>query len=238
MLRPVSAPPPIDQSTQLASKLNWLRAGVLGANDGIVSIAGIVMGVAGAAAESRALLIAGLAGLVAGALSMAGGEYVSVSTQRDTEVAAVATVRQELRADPDAALNQLTEVYRNKGLDGQLARQVAEQLSARDSLTAQTEARLGLAADETTSPWHAAFASLAAFSLGGLIPLLAMVLCPASTRVPATATAVATALALTGIISSRLGRAAWAKPTLRNLIVGLLTMGLTYVVGHVVGTKV
>jgi VIT1/CCC1 family predicted Fe2+/Mn2+ transporter len=228
----------LDQSGQLASKLNWLRAGVLGANDGIVSIAGIVMGVAGATAESNALLIAGLAGLVAGALSMAGGEYVSVSTQKDTEVAAIAEVKRELQEDPAAAREALAQSYADKGIDAALATQVADQLMAHDALDAQTEARLGLDADQTTSPWHAAFASLVAFTVGGVIPLLAMVLTPGSARIWATVGAVEVALILTGSVSAKLGGAAPVKPALRNVIVGSLTMGLTYAVGHLVGVSV
>ncbi|MDR1807773.1 MAG: VIT family protein [Propionibacteriaceae bacterium] len=226
------------QSAALASKLNWLRAGVLGANDGIVSIAGIVMGVAGATAESSALLIAGLAGLVAGALSMAGGEYVSVSTQKDTETAAVAEVRQSLRDDPAGALAGLAESYERKGLEPALAQAVARQLMAHDALDAQTEARLGIDAGERTSPWHAAFASLVAFTVGGVIPLLAMVLSAAPARIWATVAAVEVALVLTGSVSARLGGAAPVKPAVRNVVVGTLTMALTYLVGHLVGVAV
>jgi len=229
---------PLDQSGALASKLNWLRAGVLGANDGIVSIAGIVMGVAGATADSTTLLVAGLAGLVAGALSMAGGEYVSVSTQRDTEVAAVGLVQRELADDPKAARQDLVQVYEGKGLDETLSEEVATELMAHDPLDALAEARLGLEPDQTTSPWHAAGASLVAFTAGGLIPLLAMVLVPAGGRVWATAAAVEAALVLTGATSAKLGGAAPLKPAVRNVVVGSLTMALTYLVGHLVGLRV
>jgi VIT1/CCC1 family predicted Fe2+/Mn2+ transporter len=238
MTVPLSDPtPPPDKSGRLASKLNWLRAGVLGANDGIVSTAGIVMGVAGATANSQALLIAGLAGLVAGALSMAGGEYVSVSSQRDTEIAAVKEVRETLCEEPDAALGALAAVYRMKGLDDALAEKVASELTRHDAVGAQVEAQLGISADETTSPWQAALASLLSFTVGALIPLLAMVLSPTGVRVVTTAGAVVIALILTGTISARLGNARLGVGALRNVVVGSLTMGLTYLVGHLVGVQ-
>ncbi|MDR1512994.1 MAG: VIT family protein [Propionibacteriaceae bacterium] len=227
----------VDRSGQLASKLNWLRAGVLGANDGIVSVAGIVMGVVGATTDTQALLIAGLAGLVAGALSMAGGEYVSVSTQKDTEIAAVARVERTLHDDPAAALKDLAEVYEAQGIDPALARQVAQQLTAQDSLNAQTKVRLGIAADETTSPWHAAFASLIAFTAGGLVPFLAMGLPPAW-RIGATVAAVEVALVLTGTVSARLGGAHAANAALRNVVVGTATMALAHAVGRLVGVAI
>lgn len=224
-------------SGRLANKLNWLRAGVLGANDGIVSTAGIVMGVAGATADSKALLIAGLAGLVAGALSMAGGEYVSVSSQKDTELAAVRVVRETLCDAPDAALSALAAVYQGKGLNPDLATAVAEQLTQHDAVGAQVEAQLGISASEQTSPWQAAFASLVSFTVGALIPLLAMVLSATGVRVFATVVAVELALVLTGTISAQLGHARRLRGALRNVVVGSLTMGLTYGVGHLVGVQ-
>lgn len=166
----------------LASRLNWLRAGVLGANDGIVSTAGLVFGVAGATDDSVALFIAGVAGMVAGALSMAGGEYVSVSTQRDTEKT------------------------------------------------------VGVHADEQTSPWQAALASFVAFTVGALIPLLAIVLTPVPIRLPITIGAVLVALIMTGYTSALLGGSPVLRPVLRNLVVGTLAMGLTYAAGTLVGT--
>ncbi|MDR1213927.1 MAG: VIT family protein [Propionibacteriaceae bacterium] len=220
---------------RLANKLNWLRAGVLGSNDGIVSTAGIVMGVAGATADSNTLLIAGLAGLVAGALSMAGGEYVSVSSQRDTELAAVAEVQSTLCESPDMALAALAQAYRDKGLEPDLADRVAQALTDHDAVSAQVEAHLGISADQPTSPWQAARASLLAFVIGALVPLSAMVMAPPASRVWCTMAAVVVALVLTGAVSARLGRASVVVGIARNVAVGLLTMGLTYGIGHLIG---
>lgn len=227
-----SAPEP-----SLASRLNWLRAGVLGANDGIVSTAGLVMGVAGASADRTALLIAGVAGLVAGALSMAGGEFVSVSSQKDTELAALADKRRLLADDPQGQLEHLTRVYIAKGLSLDSARILATELSDHDALAAHAEADLGISAEERTSPWSAAAASAIAFTLGAVIPLAAMLLSPQHARVVATLVAVLLALALTGFTSARLGGGGPARPMLRNLLVGGLAMGLTYAVGAVVGPQ-
>jgi VIT1/CCC1 family predicted Fe2+/Mn2+ transporter len=226
-----------DPGTKIHGKLNWLRAGVLGANDGIMSIAGIVMGVAGANASSHALLIAGSAGLVAGALSMAGGEYVSVSSQKDTELAALETGRQALVDNPEEELDDLTEIFRSKGLDPDLSRRVAIDLTHHDALGALAELKLGIDAEQRTSPWHAAWASMAAFTVGAMIPLLAMVLSPVSVRIQVTVVAVTLALILTGVTSARLGGGSPLRPMLRNVIVGTLAMVVTYFVGHLVGVQ-
>jgi VIT1/CCC1 family predicted Fe2+/Mn2+ transporter len=226
------------EDLRLGSKLNWLRAGVLGANDGIVSTAGLVMGVAGAAVSSTTLLIAGLAGLVAGALSMAGGEYVSVSSQRDTELAAIEEERRKLAAQPAVELASLAAIYRAKGLSAATAATVAQELTDSDALAAHTEAKLGIDADERSSAWHAAWASMAAFTVGALIPLLAMVLAPPSVRVWSTVVAVTLALMLTGYTSARLGGGSPVRPMIRNLVVGTLAMWLTYFVGHLVGGQI
>ncbi|MCL2736235.1 MAG: VIT family protein [Propionibacteriaceae bacterium] len=224
-----------DRSTTLFSKLNWLRAGVLGATDGIVSIAGIVMGMAAATSNSSALFIAGLAGLVAGALSMAGGEYVSVSSQKDTELAAVEKVRDILAEDPDQALSDLAHSFQAQGLSPDLAAQVAQSLSDHDAVTAQTQARYGISAHEQNSPWMAALASFSSFVVGAVIPLLAMVCSPARARIPATIVAVMVALALTGWISAWLGQSSIPKALARNCVVGAATMAITYIVGNMVG---
>lgn len=221
--------------TKIHGKLNWLRAGVLGANDGIVSTAGLVMGVAGANVSSHALLIAGLAGVVAGALSMAGGEYVSVSSQKDTELAALDAGRRQIRDDPEGELNDLAAIFTAKGVEPSLAHEVAVQMSERDALGALAELKLGIDAEERTSPWHAAWASMAAFTLGAIIPLLAMVLSPVSGRIVATIVAVTAALLLTGWTSARLGGGSPVRPMARNVLVGSLAMGVTFVVGHYVG---
>ena len=220
----------------LANRLNWLRAGVLGANDGIVSTAGLVVGVAGATTERSTLLVAGLAGLVAGALSMAGGEYVSVSTQRDTEQAALDMERWELANLPEHELDELTGMYESKGLGPELAREVAEQLTARDALAAHAETELGIDPDERTSPWAAALSSMVAFTLGAVLPLLSVVLPPTAWRVPVTMVSVTLTLALTGVLSARLGRAPVVPAVARVVAVGLLAMAVTFAVGSAVGS--
>jgi VIT1/CCC1 family predicted Fe2+/Mn2+ transporter len=222
----------------MAARLNWLRAGVLGANDGIVSTAGIVIGVAGATSSRSVILTAGIAGLAAGALSMAVGEYVSVSTQRDTEQALLAKERRELHETPEEELAELTEIYVAKGLAPTLALQVAEQLTAHDALGAHAEAELGIDPHELASPWHAAFASLVAFTVGALLPLLAIALPPPAGRVMVTVIAVVLALVCTGVLAARLGGAPWPRPLMRNVLGGLLAMGITYGIGSLVGTAV
>lgn len=220
-----------NEPTHLVNKLNWLRAGVLGANDGIVSIAGLVMGVAGAQTDSTTLLVAGMAGLVSGALSMAGGEYVSVSTQADTERAELATQCRRLVENPQKERAALAQVYRERGISVHLAEQIADELSEHDALAAHAETRLGIRADEQTSPWTASIASMISFTLGALIPLLLMVLTGPEYRVIATLIGVEIALALTGFTSARLGGANPLRPMVRNMFVGTLGMGLTYFVG-------
>ncbi|WP_370130240.1 VIT family protein [Streptacidiphilus sp. EB103A] len=219
----------------LATRLNWLRAAVLGANDGIVSTAGLVVGVAGATSSARTLLTAGLAGLLAGSLSMAAGEYVSVSTQRDSEQAALDLERLELDRTPDAELTELAGLYEQKGLTPTLAAEVAEELTAHDALGAHAETELGIDPDELTNPWHAAGASFLAFTAGALLPLLAMVLPPASVRLYITVVSVLAALALCGWGSARLGRAPVRASILRNVAGGALAMGVTYLAGTLLG---
>ncbi|MEV7555276.1 VIT family protein [Amycolatopsis sp. NPDC089917] len=222
----------------LSGKLNWLRAGVLGANDGIVSVAGIVVGVAGATTDSTAIATAGIAGLVAGALSMAGGEYVSVSTQRDTERAQLRLEKRELKEMPEAEERELAEIYEAKGLSAELAAKVARELTEKDALQAHAEAELGIDPDNLTSPWQAAWASLVAFTVGALLPLLSIVWTSTSARVWACAAAVVVGLALTGFISAKLGDARVGRAIARNVGVGALTMLVTYYVGVLFGTTV
>jgi VIT1/CCC1 family predicted Fe2+/Mn2+ transporter len=224
--------------TGYRGRLNWLRAGVLGANDGVVSTAGIVMGVAGATTERSTILIAGVAGLVAGALSMAAGEYVSVSTQRDSELALLEKERGELRDEPAEELEELAGLYVAKGLTEDLALQVAQQLTEHDALGAHAEAELGIDPDDITSPWAAAFASMIAFVLGALLPLLTILLTGADARVPVTAGSVALALALTGWASARMSYGPPWRAVLRNVGGGLLAMGITFAIGNLVGTRV
>ncbi|MEO6204680.1 MAG: VIT family protein [Mycobacteriales bacterium] len=222
----------------IAGRLNWMRAGVLGANDGIVSTAGIVVGVAGATDDRHAILIAGIAGLFAGALSMGAGEYVSVSTQRDTEQALLAKERRELAEEPEEELAELAYIYQQKGLSPELALQVAEQLTEHDALGAHAEAELRIDPNNLTSPWQAAFASMVAFTVGALLPLLTITLASAATRLWVTVGSVAVALALTGWASARLGEADVRRAVLRNVAGGLLAMVITYLIGQLVGTQV
>ncbi|MEU5693004.1 VIT family protein [Actinosynnema sp. NPDC020468] len=219
----------------LSGRLNWLRAGVLGANDGIVSTAGLVVGVAGASTDRTAILAAGVAGLVAGSLSMAGGEYVSVSTQRDTERAAIELEERELRDMPEEEERELAGIYQDRGLSPELAAQVARELTAKDALRAHAEAELQIDPDHLTSPWQAAWASLISFAVGALVPLLAIVLPPTSWRVWTCAVAVVVGLVLTGWISARLGSGSAGRAVRRNVVVGSLTMLVTYYVGVLFG---
>jgi len=231
-------PASAEQPSNAGDRLNWLRAGVLGANDGIVSVSGIVIGVAAAGASHGALMTAGLAGLAAGALSMAAGEYVSVSTQRDTQTALLAKERWELETFPEEELNELAGFYVDKGLTPELAHSVAEQLTAHDALAAHAEVELKIDQEELTNPWHAAFASMTAFVIGSLLPLLTILLVPGAFRIPATVVAVAVALFLTGLISAKLGDANIRLAILRNVGGGLLAMAITYGIGALVGTQV
>jgi VIT1/CCC1 family predicted Fe2+/Mn2+ transporter len=224
-------------SQSLSQRLNWLRAGVLGANDGIVSTAGLVFGVAGATTDSVALLIAGLAGMVAGALSMAGGEYVSVSSQKDSELAAIRQQQAELHADPEGKLQQLAGHYADRGLSTELSLQVARELSEHAALDAHAQVFLNLDADEQVSPWAAARASLIAFIAGSVIPLVVIISTPLGIRLPLTVAAVLAALVVTGVVSARLGGARALPAVIRNVAVGSLAMGLTYLVGWLVGQQ-
>jgi vacuolar iron transporter family protein len=220
----------------LGQRLNWLRAGVLGANDGIVSTASIVVGVAGATSNAGTILTAGIAGLFAGAMSMAVGEYVSVSTQRDTERAALDLERRELAEMPDEELEELTRMYEGKGLSRELAERVAVELTEKDALAAHAEVELGIDPDELTSPWHAAFASFVSFTVGALLPLLAILLTPPPAHLPVTFGAVAVALAVTGSISARLGKAPRGGAVWRNVVGGAIAMAVTFGIGSLVGT--
>nr|WP_202490444.1 VIT family protein [Streptomyces sp. SID8381] len=212
-----------------------MRAAVLGANDGIVSTAGLVVGVAGATDSRSALLTAGLAGLLAGSMSMAAGEYVSVSTQRDSELAALAEERRELRDQPEAELRELAGLLERRGLSPEVAREAARQLTERDALRAHAGVELGIDPDRLTNPWHAAGASFLAFTVGALLPLLAIVLPPAGLRLVITVLSVLAALVLTGFSSARLGAAPPGRAVLRNVAGGALAMAVTYAAGALLG---
>lgn len=222
----------------MSSRLNWLRAGVLGANDGIVSTAGIVVGVAAATMARGPILTAGVAGLAAGAVSMALGEYVSVSTQRDTEQALLSRERRELRDDPVAELEELAGLYEDRGLSPTTARRVAEELTEHDAVKAHAEVELGIDPDDLTSPWQAALSSALAFTVGALLPLVAILLPPIALRVPVTVVAVLVALAATGWASAKLGGAPWVPAVVRNVIGGGLALAITYAIGHLVGAVI
>lgn len=219
--------------TGLSGRLNWLRAGVLGANDGIVSTAALVLGVAGATTSHGSILLAGLIGLLAGAMSMAAGEYVSVSTQRDSERAVLSRQRGLLTRSPQAQLTALADAYAAKGIDRDIALQVAQQLTAHDALAAHAEARHGIDPDELTNPWHAACASFVAFAVGALVPLAGVLI---GSSAWLTVSLVALALVVTGAVSAQLGRAPIVPAVARNVGGGLLAMAITFGLGHVVGT--
>ncbi|MCU1538049.1 MAG: protein of unknown function transrane [Humibacillus sp.] len=224
-------------ASNVSGRLNWLRAGVLGANDGIVSTAGVVVGFAGATSDRGAIILSGIAALSAGAMSMAAGEYVSVSTQRDSEQALITLERRELREDPVGELEELTSIYESKGMSRAVAEQVAAELTAHDALAAHAEAELGIDPSELTNPWHAAGASMLAFVVGALLPLLTITFSPESVRIVVTVVTVALALVLTGYVSARLGRSPVQRAILRNVAGGLLAMGVTYLIGVLAGVS-
>jgi VIT1/CCC1 family predicted Fe2+/Mn2+ transporter len=221
-----------------AARLNWLRAGVLGANDGIVSVAGLVVGVAGVTTERGPLFTAGVAGLVAGAVSMALGEYVSVSSQRDSEKAQLETEKRELRDDPEQELAELAALYETKGLSPETAWTVARELTEHDALAAHLDAELGMNADELTSPWQAAGASALAFTVGAVLPLLAILLPPPAWRVPMCVGVVLVALGLAGWVGAQLGGSRPAVAVARVVIGGGLGLAITYTIGHLFGAAV
>jgi VIT1/CCC1 family predicted Fe2+/Mn2+ transporter len=223
------------QKAAIASKLNWLRAGVLGANDGIMSTSGLLMGVAGATTDSGIILFSGVAAVVAGSISMAGGEYTSVSAQRDSELASLEIERKELEEQPELELRELTWFYEQKGLDYELALSVAKALTEKDALKAHAEAELGIEVGSHASPTAAALSSFVAFAAGGILPLLAVTGPWVSVRIPVTIVAVVISLVITGYVGAKIGGARATKPILRNVLISLATMGITYGIGVLVG---
>lgn len=232
---PVGAHPDEPHRQGLAQRLNWLRAGVLGANDGIVSTAAVVVGVAGATSEVGPVLIAGLAALVGGAISMALGEYVSVSSQRDSEHALIQKERRELAEDPDAEFAELVGLYEARGLTSDTATRVATELTASDALKAHLSIELNIDADDVVSPWAAALASAVAFTVGAILPMLTILLAPVEVRVPLTFIAVLLALALTGYLAAWIGGARRGRAIVRTVVGGALALGATYAVGALFG---
>ena len=219
-------------------RIGWLRAAVLGANDGIVSVASLVVGVAAAHADRSAILLAGVAGTVAGALSMAAGEYVSVSSQADTERADLAKERTELATQPAAELDELTHIYVNRGLELALARQVAQQLTANDALKAHARDELGIAEEMAAQPLQAAIASAAAFASGAVLPILTAALSSTATVTVVVAAVSLACLALLGALAARAGGASVAVGAGRVAFWGALAMALTAAVGRLFGTAV
>lgn len=221
------------EDKNFAERLNILRAGVLGANDGIISIAGVVIGVASATSNIWFILISALSAIFAGAFSMAGGEYVSVSTQKDTEEAAIAKEQALLDRSPEAARESLYQNFLSQG-DCETAAEVkVNQAFSKNPIKVLVEEKYGVDLEEITNPWHAAFSSFLAFSVGSLPPTLAILLFPEPYRIPVTVVVVALTLILTGYISAKLGKAPVKQAMLRNLTVGLLTMLVTFAVGHI-----
>jgi VIT1/CCC1 family predicted Fe2+/Mn2+ transporter len=224
--------------THLVARIGWLRAAVLGANDGIVSTASLIVGVAAAAATRNDVLIAGVAGLVAGAMSMAAGEYVSVSSQSDTEHADLARERKELSESPEFEREELAEIYVKRGVDKALALQVAQQLMAKDAISAHARDELGISEVTTARPVQAALTSAATFAVGAAMPLLAVVIAPANALVPFVSVASLVFLALLGAVGARAGRANVWRATARVTFWGALAMALTAMIGKLFGTIV
>ncbi len=220
----------------LAQRLNSLRAGVLGANDGIVSTAAVVVGVAGATASTGPILTAGLAAAVGGAVSMALGEYVSVSSQRDSERSHIERERRALATDPAGELAQLAAVYEGRGISPATARRVAEELTARDALDAHLRAKLNIDQDDVASPWHAALASAVAFTVGAVLPLLAILLPPAGVRVPVAFLVTLAALALTGAVAAWIGGGSKLRAATRVVVGGAVALAATFLVGSALGS--
>ena len=221
------------EDKNFAERLNILRAGVLGANDGIISIAGVVIGVASATSNILFILISALSAIFAGAFSMAGGEYVSVSTQKDTEEAAVAKEQALLDRSPESARESLYQTFLSQGDCETEAEVKVNQAFSKNPIKVLVEEKYGVDMEEITNPWHAAVSSFLSFSVGSLPPTLAILLFPDPYRIPITAVVVALTLILTGYVSAKLGKAPVKQAMLRNLAVGLLTMLVTYVVGQV-----
>ena len=224
--------------TGYSERMNKLRAGVLGANDGIVSVAAVVVGVAGATSSTGTILTAGAAALLGGALSMAQGEYVSVSSQSDSHRALIAKEEQELAEMPEAELAELAGIYAAKGLSPETARQVAVELTEHDALAAHLDAELNIDQDDIVSPWNAAVASGLSFVVGALLPFLAILLPPQEWRIPVTFVAVLTALALTGWLGAKLGDTPGrGRAVLRMVLGGALALAATFALGSLLGVS-
>ena len=228
----------LHRESHLVSRIGWLRAAVLGANDGIISTASLILGVASAAASKSNVLLSGVAGLVAGAMSMAAGEYVSVSSQADTEHADLEREKRELLVDPKSEKEELAQIYVARGVKPGLARQVAQQLMAKDALGAHARDELGISEISTARPIQAALASAATFSVGAAGPLILALLSPSTWLLPVVSVGSLAFLALLGMIGAKTGGAEALRPTMRVVFWGALAMGLTAAIGAMVGTAV
>lgn len=216
----------------LAQKVNVLRASVMGANDGIISIAGIVIGVAAATNNAYSILISGLSGTLAGMISMCMGEYVSVSTQKDSQKMALISERQRLDDQYQEEFNYVQQKYEDQDIDPKLAKQATKELMDKDALSTVVQERYGFNPKDFTSPYAAAIASFISFPTGSVLPMLAVTLAPAESRILATAIAVLIALLITGYCAAILSNSNRLKSSIRNAIAGLLTMGVTYIIGQ------
>ncbi len=228
---------PNTEKNDMSAKLNQLRAAVLGANDGVVSTSSVVMGVAGATDNPQAIFTAGMAALVAGALSMAVGEYVSVSSQSDAEKAYIENEKMMLKLHPDEEFEQLVDAYKDRGISAQTARQVATELTEKDALAAHVMVERSLDKDSIVSPVQAAVASLISFTVGGLIPFVAVIVAPENIKEIVTVVAVLIALLITGFFSATVGGASRTRAMVRVVTGGLLAMAITYVVGLLFGIQ-
>ncbi len=228
----------VHKESHLVGRIGWLRAAVLGANDGIISTASLILGVAAAAASKGDILLAGIAGLVAGAMSMAAGEYVSVSSQSDTEQADLEREKRELLEDPEFEKEELARIYVGRGVEADLARQVAGQLMAKDALGAHARDELGISEITTARPVQAALTSAATFSIGAAAPLALVLLAPSGVLIPIVSVGSLAFLALLGLLGARTGGAAVLRPVLRVTFWGALAMALTAGIGAIVGTVV
>src|SRR6476661_9541750 len=217
--------------SSVAARLNWLRAGVLGANDGIVSVAATVVGVAGVTNDLAPILVAGTAAVVGGAVSMALGEYVSVSSQSDSQRALIEKERRELAEDPEAELAELAAIYQEKGLTAETAAKVAKELTAHDVLAAHLSAELNIDEADIVSPWHAAFASAIAFTIGAILPMLAILLPPPEIRIPLTFVSVL------GALGAWIGGGSRTKAAVRVVLGGALALAATFLIGNLLGAS-
>jgi len=228
----------VHKEKHLVERIGWLRAAVLGANDGIISTASLILGVASASASKSDVLLSGVAGLVAGAMSMAAGEYVSVSSQADTERADLARESRELSEDPQFEKEELARIYTARGVELTLARKVAEQLMAKDALAAHARDELGISEISTARPVQAALASAVTFSAGAAAPLILTLLAPSALLIPTVSLGSLVFLAVLGVMGARAGGAAIIHPTIRVVFWGALAMAITAGIGALVGRAV